>query len=261
MTDRAPELIGAPTAAAEPSRGPRDWLDAPAVTGQQDANATVTALAEFAKCPRRYYLGHYLGFDGRPRRAAEPDEGESAGRRIGHPGARACWPGTPVAEPDHEALRLAGSLPRRARWDGARRRPAAVEREFDFLMAVDDLVIRGQVDLWFEEGGELAIVDYKTDAVTAGGSPPPGAGLRAAISALRHGRGAFRRAARADRAWLHFLRPNTVVEVDLAPSLLESPEQIVRDFEEAQSKLEFQLNEGALPPVRFLADLCPAGQG
>ena len=34
-------------------------------------------------------------------------------------------------------------------------------------MAVEDLVMRGQVDLWFEEGGELAIVDYKTDAVTA----------------------------------------------------------------------------------------------
>ena len=34
-------------------------------------------------------------------------------------------------------------------------------------MAVEDLVIRGQVDLWFEEGGELVVVDYKTDDVTA----------------------------------------------------------------------------------------------
>jgi len=42
-----------------------------------------------------------------------------------------------------------------------------VEREFDFLMAVENLVVRGQVDLWFEEGGELVIVDYKTDDVKA----------------------------------------------------------------------------------------------
>ena len=34
-------------------------------------------------------------------------------------------------------------------------------------MAVEDVVVRGQMDLWFEEGGELVIVDYKTDAVSA----------------------------------------------------------------------------------------------
>ena len=41
-----------------------------------------------------------------------------------------------------------------------------MEREFDFVMAVEDVVVRGQIDLWFEEGGELVIVDYKTDGVT-----------------------------------------------------------------------------------------------
>ena len=56
------------------------WLDAPPVTEQQDSNATVTALAEFARCPRRYYLGHYLGFDGRSRRVA------GTGRRGGSAG-------------------------------------------------------------------------------------------------------------------------------------------------------------------------------
>jgi CRISPR/Cas system-associated exonuclease Cas4 (RecB family) len=63
-----------------------------------------------------------------------------------------------------------------------------------------------------------------------------------------------------DRAWLHFLRPNTVVEVDLTPSLLERPEQIARDFEDAQSKLEFPLNEGErCHRCQFWRDLCPAG--
>ena len=30
------------------------------------------------------------------------------------------------------------------------------EREFDFLLSVEDVVIRGQIDLWFEDKGELA---------------------------------------------------------------------------------------------------------
>ena len=77
-----------------------------------------------------------------------------------------CWPAVPVPDPDREALRLAevfrqSPLGRRAA------RAARIAREFDFLMAMEDLVIRGQVDLWFEEGGELVVVDYKTDDVTA----------------------------------------------------------------------------------------------
>jgi len=43
-----------------------------------------------------------------------------------------------------------------------------------------------------------------------------------------------------DRAWVYFLRPNTVVEVDLTPSLLERPEQIVRDFEDAHRSWSFR---------------------
>jgi ATP-dependent exoDNAse (exonuclease V) beta subunit len=53
-----------------------EWLAPPAAGGQQDANATVTAVASFAKCPREYYLGRYLGFEGRP--APGRDRRESA---------------------------------------------------------------------------------------------------------------------------------------------------------------------------------------
>jgi CRISPR/Cas system-associated exonuclease Cas4 (RecB family) len=128
-------------------------------------------------------------------------------------------------------------------------------------MAVEDLVIRGQVDLWFEEGGELAIVDYKTDSVTA-----REAHQRAQDYALQlrlYAMAVERVAGRAPRrAWLHFLRPNTVVEVSLEPSLLEAPEQIVRDFQDAQSKMEFPLNEGErCKRCQFFRDLCPAGLG
>jgi ATP-dependent exoDNAse (exonuclease V) beta subunit len=235
-----------------------ELVSPPEVTEQQNSNATVTDLAAFANCPRQYYLGHYLGFEGHLRKLADADEvgGLSAGE-LGTQ-VHALLAEKPVAQPDEEAQRLAGVFRQSAL---ARRveRASRVEREFDFLMAVEDLVIRGQVDLWFEEGGELAIVDYKTDTVTAAE-----AHRRARDHALQlrlYALAIERFAGRApDRAWLYFLRPNTVVEVDLTPSLLERPEQIVREFEEAQSKLEFPLNEGErCRRCPFFRDLCPAG--
>jgi CRISPR/Cas system-associated exonuclease Cas4 (RecB family) len=213
----------------------------------------------FANCPRQYYLGHYLGWEGRPRKLAEAEE--VGGLSAGELGTQVheLLAGKPVLEPDEEALRLAGVF-RQSPLGRRLERASRVEREFDFLMAVEDLVIRGQVDLWFEEGGELAIVDYKTDSVTAAE-----AHRRARDYALQlrlYAMAVERFAGRApDRAWLYFLRPNTVVEVDLTPSLLERPEQIVRDFQEAQSKLEFPLNEGErCHRCQFWRDLCPAGK-
>jgi hypothetical protein len=50
-----------------------------------------------------------------------------------------------------------------------------------------------------------------------------------------------------------------MVEVDLTPSLLDSPEQTVRDFVKAQETMEFPLNEG--PQCKrcpFYRGLCPA---
>jgi ATP-dependent exoDNAse (exonuclease V) beta subunit len=256
VTDKMPD-VGQALRPVEPEDNV-ELVAKPEVTEQQDNNATVTALAAFANCPRQYYLKHYLGFEGRPRRLAETDEvgGLSAGE-LGTQ-VHALLAGSPVPEADEEALRLAGVF-RQSPLGRRVARASRVEREFDFLMAVEDLVISGQVDLWFEEGGELVIVDYKTDSVTAAE-----AHQRAQDYALQlrvYALAVERFAGRApDRAWLHFLRPNTVVEVDLTPSLLERPEQIVRDFEEAQSKLEFPLNEGErCHRCQFWRDLCPAG--
>src|ERR1035441_2194650 len=139
-------------------------------------------------------------------------------------------------------------------------RATRVAREFDFLMALDDLVIRGQIDLWFEEGGELVVVDYKTDDVTAAEAHHRARDyqLQLRLYALALERVAGRA---PDRAWLHFLRPNTLVEVDLTPSLIESPEQTVRDFQQAQSNLNFPLSEADhCQRCPFYRDLCPAPQ-
>ena len=138
-------------------------------------------------------------------------------------------------------------------------RATRVEREFDFLMAVDDLVVSGQIDLWFEEGGELTLVDYKTDAVAEAEVHER---VRDYELQLRLYAMAVERATgRAPgRAAVHFLKPNVVVDVDLGPSLIDSPEQIVRDFLEAQEKLEFPLREGRqCRHCAFHKELCPAG--
>jgi ATP-dependent exoDNAse (exonuclease V) beta subunit len=252
----APELINLRAEAAPSPAVEEQLLDAPEVADRQDTNATVTALAKFASCPRAYFLGHYLGFEGRLRKPVESDADLPAtelGTQV-----HALLAGTPVPEADPEALRLAGVF----RQSALGRRVAKatrVEREFDFLMSVEDLVIHGQVDLWFVESGELAIVDYKTDEVTASE-----AHQRAQDYALQlrlYAIAVERIAGRAvDRAWVHFLRPSVAVEVDLAPSLLDSPEQTVRDLKEAQSKGEFPLNEGErCPRCPYYKDLCPAG--
>ena len=259
VTDRLPELPVGQALRPVDSETNVELVSPPDVTEQQNSNATVTELAAFANCPRQYYLGHYLGFEGRPRKLAEAEEvGGLSASELGTQ-VHALLAGSPVPEPDEEALRLAGVF-RQSPLGRRLARASRVEREFDFLMAVEDLVIRGQVDLWFEEGGELVIVDYKTDSVTA-----PEAHRRAQDHALQlrlYALALERFAGRApDRAWLYFLRPNTVVEVDLPPSLLERPEQIVRDFEDAQSKLEFPLNEGErCRRCQFFRYLCPAGQ-
>jgi ATP-dependent exoDNAse (exonuclease V) beta subunit len=264
VTDRAPEgtlIVGngagiatrAPTAAREP-----EFLPAAPLVERQASNATVTALAKFASCPRAYYLGNYLGFEGRLRRLEEPG-GELPAGELGSQ-VHALLAGSEVTSPDGRAVRLAQVF-RESALGNRVARAARVEREFDFLMAVEGLVMSGQVDLWFEEGGELVVVDYKTDAVTAAEAHQRAQEyeLQVRLYALAVERVAGRA---PDKAWLHFLRPNTVVEVDLTPSLLESPEQMVKEFQEAQERGEFPLREGErCKRCPFYRDLCPAGHG
>ncbi len=239
--------------AAASSANGVELLDAPAVSGQCDGNATVTALTAFARCPRAYYLRHYLGFT--PESKGGPSEGLSAAE-LGSQ-VHALLAGETVPDADPQATKLAdvfvrGPLGRRAA------RAGRIEREFDFLMSVEDLVIRGQIDLWFEEGGELTLVDYKTDAVTRAEAPERAREYE--FQVRLYAMAVERLTGRApDHAWLHFLRPDTAVEVDLSPSLLGSPDELVREFQEAQEKLDFPMRTGErCARCPFAGDLCPA---
>jgi len=128
-------------------------------------------------------------------------------------------------------------------------------------MAIEDVVLRGQIDLWFEEGGECVLVDYKTDDVN-----PRETISRAGFYApqLRlYGLAIERITGRpSDHAFVYFLRPGIAVPVSLERSLLDDPETLVRDFREAQSSLDFPLREGDhCARCPYFRGLCPAGSG
>jgi hypothetical protein len=133
-----------------------------------------------------------------------------------------------------------------------------VEREFDFLLAIEDVVLRGQIDLWFEESGEQMIVDYKTDDVTA-----EEAQQRAQVYELQlqlYAVAVERITGRpVSGAALYFLRPEVEVAVDVSPAALERAVGMVRAFRDAQERQEFPLEEGEhCRRCPFFMGMCPA---
>lgn len=236
-TAAAPEPAPAPLRAAEPDAPAPIVVERPAITDQYDGNATVTAVNAFAACPRRYYLTHYLRLpvDG----AAGGGGGSSAefGSQV-----HALLAGQKVEDAVPEAVELAARFGAGAMGQRAAR-AARAEREFDFLLAVEDVVLRGQIDLWFEENGELALLDYKTDGVSAEEAPARAEGY--AVQLRLYALALARVTGRApDRAWVYFLRPDVAVPVEVTPARLAEAEETVRRFREAQSEMVFPPCEG-----------------
>jgi CRISPR-associated protein Cas4 len=117
-------------------------------------------------------------------------------------------------------------------------RAIRIEREFDFLFYFEDVVLRGQIDLWFEEAGELVVLDYKTDRLADHEIPSAAYALQLQIYALALERYAGRV---ADRAALYYLRPDRVIEVPIDP---EAARVAVRAFLDAQDSLEYPMKPG-----------------
>ena len=236
-----------------------DQVGSPALTGQYDSTASVTSVALFADCPRRYYLARYLGLDGQRRRpmaaeGEEPEERDEIDATEFGCQVHAVLAGGDRTSAHPEALALA------ARFESSSvgvqaGKAARVEREFDFMLAMEDVVLRGQIDLWFECSGELVIVDYKTDDISAEEAPS-----RARIYMLQlqlYAIAVERLMGRApDRALLYFLRPNMHVRVELdGPAAVEA----VRAFQQAQDRQDFPLREGEhCRRCPFYRGMCPA---
>jgi RecB family exonuclease len=105
-----------------------------------------------------------------------------------------------------------------------------VEREWEFVKDIDGMLVRGSIDIWFEESGEAVLVDYKTDDVTAAEAKERARHYNSqlALYAL-----ALDRKARA--GYLHFLRPDVVVEVPVNTAALNEARDLVRKLREAQN--------------------------
>jgi len=107
VTEKPPEVSTAQRAAAE-LIGYIAYLPQPTVSEQQDTGATVTALAAFANCPRKYFLGSYLGFSRIGLEACPSREAGHQTLSAGEFGAQvhALLAGSSVPNPDPDALRL-----------------------------------------------------------------------------------------------------------------------------------------------------------
>ena len=250
---KAAERIGAATYAEQAADPPllaakavvgaaETILERPVVTGQYDSSASVTDVALFHACPQRYYLSRRLGVEGEADRAGTGAIATGiavhrilAGEEVDHPEGR-----------ELAARFDASELGQRAAKAGRR------ECEYDFLFYVEDVVLSGVIDLWFEEGGELVLVDYKSDREES----PEAYELQLRIYALALERYAGRL---PDRVALYYLRSNRAVPVRLGE--LEEVRGVVREFRKAQEEMRFAMKPGEqCARCPFYHAPCPAGK-
>jgi CRISPR/Cas system-associated exonuclease Cas4 (RecB family) len=228
---------------------------------QHDSTASITDISVFSQCPRKYYLSRYIGWDAGargpvnfedlPRESGELDASE-IGTQVHH-----ILAGIPVEAPAPEAVELADRFTTSALGKRASR-AARKQHEYDFLISIDDLILRGQIDLWFEHNRELILVDYKTDSVRLplDAQRVDAYALQLQLYAIALEKIAGRP---VSRAYLHFLRPNEVVDVDLSPLQLNAAREHVRAFLEAQATLDYPLHTGdQCFRCDYYKEICPA---
>lgn len=263
VTDAEPEKLTARAAAAFPEI---EFISAPPAADRSESSIAVTSLALYDDCPRKYYLAAYAGWSKRPRRKLDfdddPDEAEPA--EIAELSAADLGTETHDAlagkpgEYSAEAIRLA----RVFEASPLGRRAAAatkIAREWEFIVDIDGTFVRGSIDLWFEEpDGSITIVDYKTDDISAAETTARARTYKMQLAfyalALQTALGD-----RPIRAFLHFVRPDHIVEVIVRNAEIASARELVRAVRAAQNELRFNLNEGEhCRSCAYFRELCPA---
>lgn len=229
----------------------------PAVDDQHDAAVNVTSLTVFADCPRKYYLQRYIGWNGELRGrfdaedlAAEADDDDRLSAADLGSAVHEILAGSPDTHPE-EARRLADVF---VSSELGRRAAAATRagREWDFIVDIDGTLVRGTVDLWFEENGEIILVDYKTDIAPS----PEAYAPQLALYALALERALGKRPL---EAWLFFLRSQNPVRVPVDDGAIQGVRDLLARLLRAQNSLRFELNEGEhCRGCRFYRSLCPA---
>ena len=259
-------LIGDPELAEFDA--PQSWqqemktVPAPVPESRRDSAVNVTSLTAFADCPRRYYIERYIGWNTRPKRSFDaedlPGEAETSAAELGSQ-VHEILAGK--ADPRHseEARILAGVFSASDIGQQANASPRQA-REWEFIVDIDGTLVRGSVDLWFEEAGNLRIIDYKTDDLAAAECAVRAARYQPqlALYALALERALGKR---PTSAVLHFLRPNIVVDIAVDDQAIADAIALVGRLSDAQDRLEFNLNEGAhCPSCPNYRSLCPAGR-
>ncbi len=203
----------------------------PVVTGQHDSTVAVTSISLFEACPRKYFLSKYIGL-GLP---------SSDAMSVGSEVHKILAGGTSKLL---EAQELAGRF----------QMPDGAKHEFDFMFAIEDVVLRGQIDLWYEQDGELVLVDFKTDRV----EEPESYALQLRFYALALERYLGRL---PDRAVLFYLRSGRAVEISLALNDLKRAKTTLQELLNGQKTMVFPLKEGEhCFRCEFYKGLCPAGK-
>jgi ATP-dependent exoDNAse (exonuclease V) beta subunit len=223
----------------------------PEVTDQHDSTVNVTSLAVFAQCPRKYYLQRYIGWSGfRGRFDPEDplpsdDDPDTSAAELGS-FVHDLLANKPADYPP-EAHALAAVF-QQSELGRLAANAIRVEREWDFIMDVDGTLVQGVIDLWFQHEGEISIVDYKTDSKVEPAAYAPQLALYALALERALGR-------RPQHAWLHYLRFEQVIEVQLDADV----HGLIAQLKTAQNSLRFDLNEGThCRSCSFYKGLCPA---
>jgi ATP-dependent helicase/nuclease subunit A len=231
-------------------------LERPELTGQFDPNVTATALSQFASCPRKYYLAGFLGWDGEMFRRRSFTNGAAEHRDAAQIGTEvhAMLSGGDPPHPQVVSVGLARVF-ERSSLNKRLQKAFVKEHEWDFVFGAGELIVRGTVDLWFEEPPGIVIVDYKTDDVSAAEAHVRADDYRVQIQvyglALEAATGK-----RVREAWLYFLRPDVEVPVSLGTS--DEFSILGADLISAQERLEFPIRPGRhCSRCEFFRNLCP----
>lgn len=230
--------------------------------GQADSEASVTGVSQFAACPRRYYLSRYLGLE---RSAEEPsstvDDAELAAPSAMELGREAHELLAGVLAPEkasEQARRLAQRFTEHEL--GARVRQAArVEREREIVFPVGSAprLLRGVIDLHFEDAQGSVLIDYKTDRVSE--AEAPAKAEEYALQMRLYALALELEGNKPERAVLFFLRLGRAIEVSLDAQPVTDAVRQVEELFRAQESQEFPLKiAGHCRRCPHYRGLCPA---
>ena len=235
--------------AAEASAVP-EVLKPLAPAAQADYSVVVTSVSLFADCPRKYFLSRYLGLEADDLGSGRIDDHRD-GR--GQRGAPANIDPSLFGQQVHE--HLAGQLqdPSPAVMALAERftdhplglrarRAGRIDREMAFVFTVGDYLLRGTIDLLFEEGRERILVDYKTDNRPA--SELEASARQYAVQLQLYAAGLAKAQTPVDRAIVFYLRHGAPIDIDVSHGALEGAERVVEEFFAAQRSQVYPVREG-----------------